>query len=94
VVVEVLTMQQLVELVDLVVEVLNQILLVDHQINHHKTLVYQVFHNMVILVDKVEVTTVLMMDLVVEEVLAVLVTHDPLVEVVDLVDQIQLQDHP
>ena len=87
-------MQQLVELVDLVVEVLNQILLVDHQINHHKTLAYQVLHNMVILVDKVELIMVLMMDLVVEEVLAVLVTHDLLVEVVELVEQIQSQDHP
>ena len=84
----------LVELVDLVVEVLSQIPLLDHQINPHKTLVYQEFHNMVTLVDKVDLIMVLMMDLVVEEVLAVLVTHDLLVEVVDLVEQIQSQDHP
>ena len=82
----------LVELVDLVVEVLSQIPLLDH--HPHKTLVYQEFHNMVMLVDKVDLIMVLMMDLVVEEVLAVLVTHDLLVEVVELVEQIQSQDHP
>ena len=87
-------MPLLVELEDLVVEVLNQIPLLDHQINPHKTLVYQVFHNLVMLVVQEEVIEVVVMDLVVVEVLVVLVNLDHLVVLVDLVEQIQSQDHP
>ena len=87
----VLIMRVLVLMVDLVLVVLNLMELLVHLPNHHKTLVYQVLINLVMLVVLLLDTRVV---LVVEVVLVVLVKLDQLVVLVDLVEQTQSQVHP
>ena len=58
---------------DVVVEVPNLIEQGVHQISHHKTLGFQVLHNLVMLVGRVVNITVVQLDLVVEAVPEVLV---------------------
>jgi hypothetical protein len=83
-------MELLVLLVDLVLVVLNLMELLVHPTNHHKTLVSQIFNNLVMLVVKLQVTLAV---LVVVEVLVVVVKPDQLVVLVVLVEQTQSQVH-